>query len=315
MGLRFRKSIKIAPGVKINFGMKSVGVSIGDKYGGVSFNSKAGSRIRTSIPGTGLSYSTKLSSGKRSTTRRDVKYSATKPVSNQPVCLRWWHILLIVLFVLSGLWSLRTNTGVAIVSISAAVIMSGFTLKTVRESKTKKISSDISPSTVNNNEDLLKLQKIVLEDSPDELIYSETQLNAMANEKARNSYRIMNDCSKLLQTTTNPDTFFERLQLFVMHCDTLAALEKYVSFSGASPTDLQNTLIREKQDVIKGFLDRYSNKVFDKTDSLKTVKGKLNQYQKFYDSLKPYFSEMDASNVDYVESKYKAYVELSEKQA
>ena len=39
MGLRFRKSIKIAPGVKINIGKKSVGMSIGGKYGGISMNS------------------------------------------------------------------------------------------------------------------------------------------------------------------------------------------------------------------------------------------------------------------------------------
>lgn len=60
MGLRFRKSFKIAPGVKFNVGKKSVGVSVGGKHAGVSFNSKTGARARVSAPGTGLSYSTKL---------------------------------------------------------------------------------------------------------------------------------------------------------------------------------------------------------------------------------------------------------------
>ncbi len=60
MGFRFRKSFKIAPGVKFNVGKKSVGVSIGGKRAGVSFNSKTGTRARVSAPGTGLSYSTKL---------------------------------------------------------------------------------------------------------------------------------------------------------------------------------------------------------------------------------------------------------------
>ena len=62
MGFRFRKSIKIAPGVKVNFGKKSVGMSIGNKYAGVSVNSRTGARARVSAPGTGLSYSTKISS-------------------------------------------------------------------------------------------------------------------------------------------------------------------------------------------------------------------------------------------------------------
>ena len=67
MGVRFRKSIKIAPGVKLNVGKKSTGISIGGKYGGVSLNSKTGTRARVSAPGTGLSYSTKISKNTRPT--------------------------------------------------------------------------------------------------------------------------------------------------------------------------------------------------------------------------------------------------------
>lgn len=62
MGFRFRKTVKIAPGVKINFGKKSVGMSVGNKYAGVSVNSRTGARARVSAPGTGLSYSTKIGS-------------------------------------------------------------------------------------------------------------------------------------------------------------------------------------------------------------------------------------------------------------
>lgn len=61
MGFRFRKSVKIAPGVRLNFGKKSTGISIGNKYGGVSMNSKSGVKARASLPGTGVSYSKKLS--------------------------------------------------------------------------------------------------------------------------------------------------------------------------------------------------------------------------------------------------------------
>lgn len=64
MGMRFRKSIKIAPGVKLNVGKKSMGISVGNKYGGVSANSRTGVRTRASIPGTGISFSETVSSGK-----------------------------------------------------------------------------------------------------------------------------------------------------------------------------------------------------------------------------------------------------------
>ena len=160
------------------------------------------------------------------------------------------------------------------------------------------------------NDDLLELQKLVVENAPDKLIMSEKQLKAIANQKAANSLRIAQDCSHILQTTTSPDVFFDRFQLFAWHCSELALLEKYVPISGGSPTEVFGVLMKEKQEIINQFLVRYFCKVFDKAESLKTDKGKLNQYQKFYDSLKPYFSEMDADNIDYIETKYRAYTRL-----
>ncbi|OWV31492.1 DUF4236 domain-containing protein [Halomonas campaniensis] len=59
MGLKFRKSVKVAPGVRVNFGKKSSSVSIGNKYGGYNIGSK-GTRARVSAPGTGLSYSDRI---------------------------------------------------------------------------------------------------------------------------------------------------------------------------------------------------------------------------------------------------------------
>lgn len=66
LGFRFKKSINIGGGAKLNIGRKSAGVSFGGKHGGVSVNSKTGARARASIPGTGLSYSAKLSGGRKS---------------------------------------------------------------------------------------------------------------------------------------------------------------------------------------------------------------------------------------------------------
>lgn len=56
MGLRFRKSIKIAPGVRLNLGKKSVGISAGVKGARVSVNSSGRVTKTVSLPGTGLSY-------------------------------------------------------------------------------------------------------------------------------------------------------------------------------------------------------------------------------------------------------------------
>ncbi|MFT8320494.1 MAG: DUF4236 domain-containing protein [Bacillus sp. (in: firmicutes)] len=66
MGIGFRKSFKIAPGVRLNVGSKSVGMSAGVKGLRYSVNSRTGSRVTAGIPGTGLSYSTSGSRNRKS---------------------------------------------------------------------------------------------------------------------------------------------------------------------------------------------------------------------------------------------------------
>lgn len=60
MGFRFRKSIKLLPGVKLNFSKSGVSTSIGVPGATVNL-SKRGTRGTVGIPGTGVSYSENLS--------------------------------------------------------------------------------------------------------------------------------------------------------------------------------------------------------------------------------------------------------------
>jgi hypothetical protein len=57
MAFRFRKSIKIAPGVKVNLGKKGASVSVGKPGATVNVSSR-GTRTTVGIPGTGISHST-----------------------------------------------------------------------------------------------------------------------------------------------------------------------------------------------------------------------------------------------------------------
>lgn len=74
MGLRFRKSFKIAPGVKLNVNKKSVGMTFGGKGAHYTVNSSGRRTTSIGVPGTGMYY-------------QDVKNasakSSTKATSNQ----------------------------------------------------------------------------------------------------------------------------------------------------------------------------------------------------------------------------------------
>lgn len=66
MGLRFRKSVRICKGVRLNFNKNSFGISIGGKGYGYTVNSKGRRTAHVGIPGTGLSYTASSTKRKQS---------------------------------------------------------------------------------------------------------------------------------------------------------------------------------------------------------------------------------------------------------
>ena len=55
MGFRFRRSIKILPGIRLNFGKRGISASIGVRGAHVTYG-PTGTRTTVGLPGTGLSY-------------------------------------------------------------------------------------------------------------------------------------------------------------------------------------------------------------------------------------------------------------------
>ena len=59
MGLRFRKSAKLLPGVRVNLSKSGASLSVGQRGASVSFG-KRGTHANVGMPGTGLSYRTRV---------------------------------------------------------------------------------------------------------------------------------------------------------------------------------------------------------------------------------------------------------------
>jgi Protein of unknown function (DUF4236) len=91
MGLRFRKTFSILPGVKLNIGKKSASVRVGVK--GLGFTAgTAGQTVSASLPGSGFSVSHKLK-GRSAPARADA------PAAKRG---RPW-VALVVVYVVAGL--------------------------------------------------------------------------------------------------------------------------------------------------------------------------------------------------------------------
>lgn len=80
MGMRLRKRIKIAPGVKINLSKSGASVSVGRLGATVNIGGKDGVKATVGIPGSGLSHTKQLSKPARKN-EKSVEHSQSKSLS------------------------------------------------------------------------------------------------------------------------------------------------------------------------------------------------------------------------------------------
>lgn len=207
MGLLFRKSFKVAPGIKFNIGKKSIGISVGGKHGGASYNTKSGVKGRVSIPGTGLSYQVSPKKSKK---------------------------------------------------------------KGVKTQKSYKKTSKY---------DIRILQREV---------------------------EILNNCAQIFQSTSNPDTFFSRYDLYIQKLTLLSDAERDgINFEGDSPSKKLSEVTRDhgKIELVNNMIDRCWAKTISEIQNLKTDNGKKNRVLKFKDNLSKYDSQMPQASIYYYKSK------------
>ncbi|MEE1219533.1 MAG: hypothetical protein U0L20_06390 [Ruminococcus sp.] len=151
--------------------------------------------------------------------------------------------------------------------------------------------------------DLLKLQKLVVANSPNKLVFNEKTLIIEAKKIVNNDMRIINDCVKLVNTTINPDVYFSRYDLLLEQLQHLILFEPYLSFSGESPTQSYKKILSYQEKSNMDFLERYYMSVIEKAKTLKTDKAKNNRIKKFQESLEPYFDKLTPSQCYFVKSK------------
>lgn len=270
MGFRFRKSFKIASGVRVNLGKKSTGISFGGKGGRISFNTKSGARASTSIPGTGISYSTKLGGSNKKSNRSKKKVQTTSqkvassyaPAYNlpkQPVPRQGWYIALSIFFVISGMCYFKVEMSAAIVTALVGVVMLCFTFKAK------------------------PIPKI-----------DYAQLNRQL--------QIFNDSFKLMMTTSNPETFFGRYEDSERAALAMANLTTQPIVHEQSPQDILEMLKNDRTIATNAFLDRMAAETRQKAFSL--TRGRKQKVETFKLLTLNYENSMTTESIAYRDQLY-----------
>lgn len=103
----------------------------------------------------------------------------------------------------------------------------------------------------------------------------------------------LNESANIVNHTTNPKTYFGRLNFLF---DTLMEMTKYEKsgiYKGSSPTQNLNKLKNDLESSVNAFIDRAYEAQIIKTCSLKTEQGKINSLNKFFDSM---FAAFECAN-------------------
>ena len=313
MGFKFRKRIKIAPGVNLNVGKKSASVSVGGKGFTKTYSTSGRKTTTVGIPGTGFSYSTSTSTKKNpdarnaseiqsySSNRATPEYSEDTYRTCSTVCF----VFSIPVLLLSSLVAIIEPTAFIFVAIGIFLLVMGFVTK--KRANIAKLKEE--PKRLARNAELLEWQNAISEDKSEKLFMSAKQLEEATVQAVSDDMRIFDDCSDILNKTTNPTVFFPRLALAEEKLFHLCSLERYMEKTGRitmnqKPSELYTLFLENKERYVCDFIYKYYWTVKDKAETLKTEKGKQNQYRKFYDSLQPYFNQISEKNMGYIEAMY-----------
>lgn len=193
MGLRFRKSVKIAPGVKVNFNKKSISTTFGTKGAHHTISTSGKKTTSIGIPGTGISYVETSSSNNTFNHNTDKKNSETTSKSNSmgKGCLG----IFLGLFLIALLLALYTF---AWIPALAVIIYTAFSKKYDKKQKIKQIGI----STI------IFITSMMLASS----VPDETELTSLEISIDKTEFDI-NDSVEVILTATPTDSSIDSLKI------------------------------------------------------------------------------------------------------
>lgn len=183
------------------------------------------------------------------------------------------------------------------VFIVMAVVFAGLTALLLFPRKKKRVAEPVECAPVS------AVKQIQL-DVPEEVL--QEMRGAYSVMQAKDDARIMLDSFKLVQQTTNLDTFLSRLNLCRQKAFTLLQAEK-AGIKGLSQigiTDKCNYILSTDTEATAAFLERSSHAAITSAFQLKTPAGQRRKLQAYIDSLEEHETEFWIT-----EREYKATIE------
>lgn len=110
------------------------------------------------------------------------------------------------------------------------------------------------------------------------------------------------ECTNLVNTTTNPDVYFKRYDMMISCLVELKKMQKVIKFSGKPPAIYLNEVISTREKQLDYFVDRIFSLYREKIIQAKTQKTKENYYTKFVNIMYQITCEFSNAQINRVKS-------------
>lgn len=303
---RFRKSFKVAPGVKINLNKKSVGVTIGGKGARYTVNTSGQRTLSTGIPGTGL-YFVETSKGKKGSGKSKKGNNSAGENSGNASEVNLYSMVNVhareakqrvkncpVLGALSAALGLVFLICSYYVLGIILILLGGYIFKFLR-SKYKKLAEA-------EENKLYELQQLLYGAESSVGSVPENDIVGLMVQKVGSALSGLSEHADHMDKAKTPEEFFDSYIVAKDKLNELIPFEPYFRFT-ASPSEAMKTLYGDQSTVCIDFVRDCYEKTEKKAEELVTERGRMGRYQRLYDSMKPYLDVMDKKSYDYVKDK------------
>lgn len=300
MGFRFRKSFKIAPGVKFNINKKSVGLTLGKRGAHFTINSKGKRTTSVGIPGTGLSYTHTSKSRKKAKTSTTKNYTHTAQNTAQivrqddinnlsPLAKKLYRYIYLGIGLFLVVWGF-----IEAFSAPIFIVFSLLGLKLINKSRQYSIMI--------NQDDTL--DDTLIDTTPAEssenisILDGATSMEQVSHRLNIPTYlRQVEETMNIIKNSKNADTVVSRFVFLESLRDRLQ-LASYNEVDGIINTI--NSLLSIKIDLINLSIKRNLDSELEKINQLKTQKGKENRLNRFFDAMKT-IENLPEENLSFIE--------------
>lgn len=104
------------------------------------------------------------------------------------------------------------------------------------------------------------------------------------------------ECAGKVNTTKNPDTFFQNYEKMITSLSALAKIQYSLKIKGQLPSDILRTIKDKKPFTIEEFLERYYTACTEKLAKQKDKQHREKIVQRFADDLQPYLQHFAERN-------------------